>query len=174
MKKFRLTDTSSLIIKFDPLGEDSYIISKEFVANVPTDPLYDSGLWIPSITKAPEVSKINQIEKGDFIMADFLLWIFLIVWSVWGVIHFARRIGITLLSSGLFVLTGGYKIKSKEKKIIVLFAEGPIVWACCIVKIILKTLWTIFKVLVVAPSNGLDEWAQKEEEKEDGNEKEGA
>ena len=103
-------------------------------------------------------------------MADYLLYMFLVVWSVWGVIHCVKRLGLQGINVSdetiRFDKGKGYEIKNKQKKIMVLFAEGPIVWAAKFVEVLWIVIATVTKFVLVVPFKALDKWAQ-EEDKED-------
>lgn len=98
-------------------------------------------------------------------MADLLVWIFLIVWSVWGVVHCLGRKGIRCFPGGDAAFDDGgvkYEIKNRQKKTMVLFAEGPIIWVCSLVEVLWVVAATVTKFVLVVPFKALDKWAQEE------------
>ena len=104
-------------------------------------------------------------------MADYLIFLFLVVWSIWGLFYALRRSGFdSYRCIGEFLFNvdkdGFYEIKNKQKKIMVLFAEGPIVWTFKIFEVLWIVLTTITKFVLVVPFKALDKWAQ-EDNKED-------
>lgn len=111
-------------------------------------------------------------------MADYLIYLFLVVWSVWGIIHAIKRAGfdINAVEYTLWFRKnkdGAYEIKNKQKKIMVLFAEGPIIWTFKVFEVLWVVLITVTKFVLVVPFKALDKWAQEDsgEDKDDSNNK---
>ncbi len=102
-------------------------------------------------------------------MADYLLYLFLIVWSIWGVIHCLKRRGVYIDSyrNICFDKEKAYEIKNKQKKTMVLFAEGPIIWMCKSLEVLWIVFTTVTKFVLVVPFKALDKWAQEEDKREE-------
>lgn len=105
---------------------------------------------------------LKDVPKGGRKMGDYFAWAFLIIWSVWGLIHWVMRIGLKIHELNGVTLTGGYKyeISDQNKRKFVLFLEGPIVGICALTYCVFKGLFGFIKILVVIPTRGLDKWAK--------------